>query len=429
MDYTLKNAVLLDGTKNMKPKQNMTVCIKDGIIASVEENGEALPGSEVIDLNGAYLMPGLVNLHVHLAASGKAPKSEKSVDYKNLANTLLKFGVVRAAFVKIEEGLAKTELYSGVTTLRAVGGLRDFDGKVRDKIKAGKIPGPRILAANTAVSVPGGHFAGSLATETVSPETAREDVREIAKTNPDLIKVMITGGVMDATEEGEPGALRMSPEIVKAVCDEAHKLGYKVAAHVESPEGVKVALQNGVDTIEHGAKPDDEIIRLFKETGAVHVCTLSPALPYALFDLKISKCGETGKKNGKVVFDGMIDCARACLENGVTVGLGTDTGCPFTNHYNTWRELQLFKKYLGMSPEDVLYTATLGNAKIAGIDDITGSVEPGKCADLIVSEKNPLDSFANLKKLKYVFANGRMVENPKIKKMDEVDAELDKFME
>ena len=115
---------------------------------------------------------------------------------------------------------------------------------------------------------------------------------------------------------------------------QAHKLGLKVAAHAESPEGVKIALENGVDTIEHGAKPDDEMIELFKKTGASLVATLSPALPYALFDRSVSNITDVEQHNGKIVFDGIIECAKACLENGIPVGLGTDTGCPYVTHYD-----------------------------------------------------------------------------------------------
>ena len=120
---------------------------------------------------------------------------------------------------------------------------------------------------------------------------------------------MITGGVLDAKAKGEPGELKMSPEIVKACCDVAHKNGLTVAAHVESPEGVRVALENGVDTIEHGAKPDDEIIKLFKDRKAAHICTISPALPFALFDREISGASEMAQYNGNIVFEGVIDCA------------------------------------------------------------------------------------------------------------------------
>ena len=193
-----------------------------------------------------------------------------------------------------------------------------------------------------------------------------------------LAGAMITGGVLDAKVKGEPGVLKMPPEYVKAACDEAHKRGFMVAAHVESPEGVRVALENGVDTIEHGAKADDEIISLFKEKHAALITTLSPALPYALFDRSVSHATELSQFNGEVVFEGIIDCSKKCLANGIPVGLGTDTGCPFITHYDMWRELVYFHKYCGVSNKFALYTATKRNAEIAHIDDITGTDEPGQ---------------------------------------------------
>ena len=238
---------------------------------------------------------------------------------------------------------------------------------------------------------------------------------------------MITGGVLDATVKGEPGALKMPPEYVKAACDEAHRLGYKVAAHVESPEGVRVALENGVDTIEHGAKPDEHIISLFKERGAALVTTISPALPYALFDREVSHITETEKYNGEVVFNGMIDCARACLAVGITVGLGTDTGCPYITHYDMWRELNYFHKYCGVSNAFALHTATMINAEIAGLSDVTGSIAAGKCADFVVTEQNPLDSLEALRTPAMVVARGEVFNAPKVKKMAQVERQLDLY--
>lgn len=116
----------------------------------------------------------------------------------------------------------------------------------------------------------------------------------------------------------------MPPEMVKAVCDKAHEAGYTVAAHVESPEGVRVALENGVDSIEHGAKPDEHIIELFRERGAFLCTTISPALPYALFDRSVSNASEVEQYNGNVVFEGIIECAKAALENDIPVVLGND---------------------------------------------------------------------------------------------------------
>ena len=150
----------------------------------------------------------------------------------------------------------------------------------------------------------------------------------------DLVKLMITGGVLDAKEKGVPGELKMAPEMVKAVCDRAHAAGYVVAAHVESPEGVRVALENGVDSIEHGAKPDDEILRLFRERGAFLCTTISPALPYALFDRSVSNASEVEQFNGNVVFEGIIECAKAALAHDIPVVLGNDVGCPWITQYD-----------------------------------------------------------------------------------------------
>ncbi|MBR2551760.1 MAG: amidohydrolase family protein [Erysipelotrichaceae bacterium] len=429
MKYAFVNGIVLDGTKNMVPVTGKAVLVEDGKIKDIVENSGDFPDHEIVDLEGAYLLPGLIDLHVHIAIDGKPPKKEKKpTNYKLLFQVLSKSRVVLNVMKRRAAKYAETELLSGVTTIRTVGGILDIDGKVRDLINAGKLNGPRILAANTGVSVPGGHFAGSIATEAATPEEARQHVRQIARTNPDLIKLMITGGVMDASEEGEPGVLRMSPEIVKAACEEAHAFGYKVAAHVESPEGVRVALENGVDTIEHGAKLDAEMIRLFKEKGASPVCTISPALPYAEFELSESHALPVAKKNGKIVMDGIIECAKTCIENGIPVGLGNDVGCPFILHYNYWRELCYFHKYVGVSNKDTLYTATLGNAKIVGIDKETGSIEKGKSADMIVVKGDPLEDLSVIRNVSAVMIKGKLIRDPQIRKMTEVDDLLDKYM-
>ena len=429
MKYALKNAIILNGTKDMEPITGMAVLVDRERIADIVPETTIPNGFEVVDLGGSYLLPGLINLHVHLATSGKPPKAEKKPpNYKLLFQILSKSRLVLAVIKRMTAGYAKTELMSGVTTIRTVAGILDIDAQIRDQINTGTIVGPRILSANTAVSVPGGHFAGSIATEADSPEMAAEHVRQIAETKPDLIKLMITGGVMDSSAEGEPGVLRMPPEIVKAACDDAHRLGYMVAAHVESPEGVWVALENGVDTVEHGARLTEETIRLFKERGASLICTLSPALPYAEFALSESHALPIAKKNGRIVMDGMIDCAKTCLEHGIPVGLGNDVGCPFVLHYNFWRELCCYHKYIGASNRDTLHAATLGNAKIVGIDSETGSIEKGKSADMIVVRDNPLNDLSALRNVSMVIIKGKRIRNPRVKRMKEVDVLFDRYL-
>mgnify|MGYP000316935028 FL=1 len=383
-------------------------------------------GYEEIDLQGKYILPGLINMHVHLAGNGKPQKKQR--DNEALVKKIMSNGLTKAIAYHMVCGFAKDELYSGVTTIRTVGGLGDFDTRLRDDIAAGKKPGPRILAANEGISVPGGHMAGSVAIAAGSIEEALQHL-EIAKAQKvDLVKLMITGGVLDAKEKGVPGELKMAPEMVKAVCDKAHAMGYKVAAHVESPKGVKVALQNGVDSIEHGAKADEEMIALFKEHNAFLCTTLSPALPYALFDRSITNASEVEQFNGNVVFEGIIDCAKAAIANDIPVVLGNDVGCPWITQYDFWRELYYFHKYVGVSNTFALYTATCRGAEMAGIGDITGTLEPGKCADMIVVEKNPLEDLRVLRNVDMVIAQGKVIRAPKVKKKQIVETELDKFL-
>ena len=425
-NYVLTNGVLLDGTEKMTPQTGRDIYIEGGRIGAVADAAARREGYEVVDLGGQYVLPGLINLHVHLPASGKPKK--KASDPKKLVKLITANALTRRIGVKLCEGYAKTELLSGVTTIRTVGGVADFDTIIRDLAAQGKILSPRVVASNMAVSVPGGHMAGSLAYEAKTPEEAAAYVERIAAEKPDLIKLMITGGVLDAKEKGVPGELKMPPEMVRAVCDEAHSMGYKVAAHVESTEGVRVALENGVDSIEHGAKPDEEIISLFKEKGAFLCTTLSPALPYALFDRSVTNATEIEQYNGNVVFEGIIDCSKAALEAGIPVVLGNDVGCPWITQYDFWRELYYFHKYVGVSNAFALYTATARSAEMAGIGDVTGTIAPGKAADMIVTAGNPLDDLCALRHVETVIARGKLISSPTFRHRANVEAELDKFL-
>ena len=426
MKVAYVNGVVLDGTADMRPQEGLVVLVDGDRIEALVPGGTDLTGYEVVDLAGQYLMPGLINLHVHLPASGK-PK-RKQPDNAKRVRRLTSNALLRRAVQRVCEGYARTQLYSGVTTLRTMGGVLAYDGIVRDRIARGEIQGPRILASNMAVSVPGGHMAGSLAYAAHSPQQAAQYVRRIAEDKPDVIKLMITGGVLDARAKGEPGELKMPPEAVRAACEQAHALGLPVAAHVESPQGVRVALENGVDTIEHGALPDEAIVALFKARGACHIATLSPALPYALFDRAVSRVSEMEQYNGTVVFEGIVACAKACLAAGVPVGLGTDTGCPYVTHTDMWREVYWFHKFCGVSRAFALHTATERNAVLAGLGAVTGRIAPGRCADMIVTRRNPLADLQALRQVEMVVARGRRIVHPKVKKMAQVERELDRFL-
>lgn len=426
MNYAFTNGKLLDGSRDMQVQTGLCILVKDGVIADTVPDTADVTGYQRVNLRGHYILPGLINMHVHLAGNGKPQKKQR--DNEKLVRTIMSSGLTRAIAYRMVCGFANDELLSGVTTIRTVGGLGDFDTRLRDEIAAGSKVGPRILASNQGISVPGGHMAGSVAVAASDIPEALAQLEKSRSEKVDLIKLMITGGVLDAKEKGVPGELKMPPEMVRAVCDKAHSYGYLVAAHVESPEGVRVALENGVDSIEHGAKMDEDMIRLFKERGAFLCTTISPALPYALFDRSITNATEVEQYNGNVVFEGIIGCAKAALANDIPVVLGNDVGCPWITQYDFWRELYYFHKYVGVSNAFALYTATKRSAELAGIGHLTGSIEKGKAADLIVTAENPLEDLQALRKLELVVARGNVIEHPVIKKRKQVEAELDKFL-
>lgn len=420
------NGIILDGSRDMVPVKNKAILVDGKTIVGIVNKGYDLSDYKIINLKGQYILPGLINLHVHLAGSGK-PKNN-SADARRLVKLIRSNKLTNFVGHKLVEGFARTQLMSGTTTIRTVGGIADYDTIIRNKINSGKCAGPRILAANMAISVPGGHMAGSLAYEARTPEEAAHFVDVVAKDDPDLIKLMVTGGVSDATKVGEAGTLRMMPEIIKAACDRAHEKGFQVAAHVESTEGLKAALENGVDSIEHGALPTQEIIELFKEHKAYQVSTISPALPFAMFDLgKMADVTEVMRQNGILVFEGIIGLANACLKEGISVGLGTDTACPYVTQYDMWRELAYFVKYCGVSNSFAIYSATKLNAELCGIGSITGSIEAGKSADMITVEKNPLEDITALRDVTSVIMEGKL-HRAKVKKIKAVEKELDLYL-
>ena len=432
MAYVLTHATVLDGTEQMEPQPNMTVVVDDG--GRIDHVGPAATtvgpmGAREVDLGGAYLMPGLINAHVHLCGSGKPMSAGGAGD---LIDKVVGNPVGMWALRRMIRGHAQAQLASGVTTVRSVGDPGFADVDVRDAIDAGKFPGPRLLTSGVGVTVPGGHGAGLFAHIAKTPEEAREIVRACFARKCDLVKLFITGGVFDAEVEGEPGVLRMSPEVARAAVDEAHKLGMPAAAHIESAEGVRVGLEAGVDTIEHGAELDEGLIALFKENGVGRAssltCTVSPALPFVELPPDKTKSTEVQKANGRIVYEGIVRAAQQALAAGIPVGLGTDSSCPYITHYDMWREVVYFERLVGASRQMALHTATLGNARILGLGEETGSIAEGKSADLIVTKANPLENLEALRDVKLVMARGRLDEHPRVKRIPELDAELDGFL-
>ncbi len=418
--YLLKNINIYDGEAS-SDIVNCDIYIENGIIKEIGKITNK--NVKTIDMKGKYAIPGLINLHVHLPASGKISKTPVA-EKKKLIKKITSNSLMRGIGINLCAKYAKMELKSGVTTIRTVGGIADFDTILRDKINAGKKIGPRILAANTAIGVVNGHMDGTVAKAILNNEEGIQMIKALKAENVDLIKLMITGGILDSKERGKIGLLKMPADMVKCLCDEAHKEGLKVAAHVEGSEGVKVAIENGVDTIEHGAPIDDSIILKLKNENKAYVATFSPAIPLSFLNPASLGYSEDVNYNSKVLLDGMVEFTNKCLENKITVGLGTDTGCPLVTHYDMWRELCYFKKYANVTNKYAIHTATFVNAKIAGVLNDTGSISVGKSADLLIIDQNPLNDLKVLRNPKLVIYKGKIIKGHN-KKYSKIENQLD----
>lgn len=387
--------------------------------------GEQIPADNIIDLNGSFVLPGLINLHVHLFGTGMPSKVLGGGNLQQFLMRVLHSPLGPKIMDKIIAGNVQAQLLSGVTTIRAVGDFCYSDIHIRDKIRAGKLIGPRMLVSGPAITVPGGHGDGTFAVTSADSAELVSFVDRNAQAGVDLIKICVTGGVMDAKEVGHPGELKMNLEQTKAVCDRAHALGLKVASHTESEEGLDIALRGGVDTIEHGAAISDEMLALHRENRSAMVVTFSPCVPLSILPPEITRLDDKATINTRVVGQGMADGANRALAEDIPLGLGTDAACPLCTQYNTWRELVYVSRFCGVSPAKAICLATLGNAEIAGLDRETGSVTEGKAADLLIVRENPLEDLRALRKAEYVFAKGRQFKNPKPKKIEKIEQWLD----
>ena len=433
--YVLENATVLDGSAAMTPQPGRIVVVKGRTIAFVGSAQEAaetdvIPADAThVDLGGAYLMPGLVNLHAHLIGTGDeagiATPAGEPVGQDARATLGVRNPAKLREFVRCA---LQAQLRSGVTTLRDAGEHNSADIAARDAIEAGEFLGPRLIPAGNGITVPHGHASGTLSRVAHDAHEAVLYVRDFAQMGAGVIKLFVTGGVMDATKVGEPGVLRMSPQVTAAACDEAHRLGLPVMAHVEGTEGVKVALECGVDTIEHGAPMTPEIVALYKTRGSSVTCTISPAVAIADVSAREPNASEMLVTNARIVAAGIVKSARQALENGITVGLGTDSSCPYITQYDMWRELAYFHAYTGVSTAFALHTATQVNAGVLGLGKVTGTVAPGFDADLIACAKNPLDDLSALRDLTMVMTRGTMAADLPLPRLAPIDELLDNLL-
>ena len=259
--------------------------------------------------------------------------------------------------------------------------------------------------------------------EVDSTAEIRKAVRRNIREEVDCIKILSTGGVMDARMVGEAGRPQMTVEEIETSCFEAHRGKLLIATHCESTEGMKEALLGGVDTIEHGAEITDELIPLFKNNPkslrgyTTVVPTISAGMGLATLPIKVTKITQIKRENAKLIEIGMIIALQRAYKEGIKLGVGTDASVPYVPHYEVWKELKYLFKYTGMTAQEAIYFATKNNAEVIGVDNITGSIEVGKSADLQVVHDNPLENLDCLGQVSKVIIRGHLITNPKVKKI------------
>lgn len=388
-------------------------------------------GFRTIDCTGEFVLPGLVNAHAHLFSNGlPLPPFLLRESTASIVARIGRSPIGQWIFKKRARENVLTQLNSGVTTIRSLGDVAYEVVEVAQEIETGRYVGPRILASGPLLAITGGHGAPQIALTSDSPWEARRNARTNIHHGVRAIKISATAGVTDAREIGYAGRPEMSQEEMTGICEEAHNAGLLVAAHAQSTAGIASALRAGVDTIEHGATLDEETVALFLANPrslrgwSAIVPTLQACLPLVKLDQAITGVNDVVKANAILVWEEMLRGIAIARENGIMMGMGTDSGLTHVAHYDTWREMDLLVHHAGLTPAQVLNAATQTNATIIGVDDVTGSIEAGKSADLVVVNKDPLEDFAHLIDPRMVIVGGSIIDSPTVRRFDELEARL-----
>jgi len=386
-----------------------TVIVKDGRIASIENGFVAPDGAIVVDQRSRTVMPGMTDVHVHLTGTSGQPW------YLGFTK---KYSVPYAATVGLTHALEMAR--GGFTTVRDLGGDTSAVIAVRDAVAEGRFPGPRIQVAGAPLSIIGGHAdeATGLPPELAEavneahlnpsvctgPEECQKVVRELAAAGVDVIKIMATGGVLDPGTRGLEQ--HFTDEEMKAICDMAHFMGLKVAAHAHGARGIDAAVRAGVDSIEHGTFIDDQGVKDMKAHGTYYVATLMAfsGVANALGKGVMAPASEAKARQTLGVWGKGLNLA---YRNGVKIALGTDSAV--APHTDANKELALMVTKGGMSPRDALIAATKGGPDLMGVSAETGTLDPGKSADLIAVDGDPLTDPAAVQHVDYVMVKGQPI--------------------
>ncbi|MFD1706132.1 amidohydrolase family protein [Siminovitchia sediminis] len=390
----LKNCFIIDVEKG-NHMSNGTIEISDGKIVKAGPADDvhlSFTDYQEIDLKGFTVLPGLINVHVHLCLS-----AEPNPNVLNQTDIETAIHVIQNA---------QKTLYSGVTTVRDCGCNNSATIEVSKAIESEKVTGSRIIPTGRALLITGGH-GRFLGREVDGVENIRKAAREEIKEGAKALKVVATGGVLSpGTEIGAP---ELNYEEILAVVEEAKKKGLTVAAHAIGTEGIMNAIKAGVDSIEHGSYLTDEAISLMKEKGIFHIPTLT-AYHCVVENSNHSAMDASTVRKAKSAQEDNIHSFIKSRQAGVEFAAGTDAGTPYNPHGDIHLEMKLMEAS-GVSKMDILRAASIQGAKLLRIDDQVGSIAENKVADLIAVEGNPLEDLDAIKNIKLVIKEGSLVHH------------------
>lgn len=384
----LTHCNLIDGQNDAVQEDVHIILEGDSISEILFDLPEYTDDSEIINCSGKYVLPGLIDTHVHLVWDGSANPQE--VIHHEPDESIILDAYAHAT----------DTLKLGITTVRDLGAPRRTVLQLRDKINSGKLLGPTIISSGPPIVMTGGHVH-YLGYESDGESEVRKNTRKIFKEGADLVKVMATGGVY--TKGEEPGSVQLNIDELSAVKEEALKKNKKVAAHADSLEGIMNCLEVGIDTIEHGIYADRNALEIMKNQGTYLVPTIkvmrqitsSPDIP------------EWALKKAKVILEPHFNMLKQAVDIGVKIATGTDCGSPLTPPRYYFDEMIIMQD-AGMSSMQVIKASTSIAAECVGNSDI-GSVSPGKKADLLIIDENPVKNLEVLKNNKTVIKNGSLV--------------------
>ena len=402
-DTLIHAGKVFTGTSNSL-QENMTIVVEDNKIKAVKKGfAEAQEGDTVIDLKTSTVMPGLMDMHVHLSSQHGGPQTY-----------LERFSLNEADYALRAANYAKITLDSGFTTVRNLGDGYNETVALRNAISKGYATGPRIYTVAKSIATTGGHADPSnglshLLRPDVGPKQgvvngeaeAREAVRTRYQDGADLIKITATGGVLSVAKSGQNPQF-MTDEL-EAIVETAKDYGMTVAVHAHGKEGMKRAIEAGVDSIEHGTYMDDEIRNLMKKHGTYYVPTIL-AGKFVADKAKIDGFfPELVRPKAAAIGPLIQNTFEQAHKAGVKIAFGTDSGV--SAHGDNAQEFSLMVE-AGMKPADALLSATVNSANLLGISDILGTLEEGKLADIVAVQGNPLDDISLMESVSFVMKDG-----------------------